>query len=59
MFMLLEESRRRAIIGFSRDFLAMPSKGSDRAKKRQNKASHLKVKRKTLFLIDRGGKVKR
>jgi hypothetical protein len=57
--MLLEESRRRAIFGFSRDFLVIPNKGSDRAKKRQNKASHLKTKRKTLFLIDRGGRVKR
>jgi hypothetical protein len=57
--MLLEESRSRAIFGLSKDFLAIPSRGSDRAKKRQNKASHLKSKRKTLFLIDRGGKVNR
>jgi hypothetical protein len=59
MFMLLEESRSRAIFGFSRNFLAIPSRGSDRAKKRQNKASHLKTKRKTLFLIEMGGMVKR
>jgi len=57
--MLLEESRRRAISGFSSDFLAIPNNGSDKARKRQNKANHLKVKRKTLFLIERGGKVKR
>jgi hypothetical protein len=57
--MLLEESRSRAIFGLSSDFLAIPNRGSDKTRKRQNRASHLNVRRKTLFLIERGGKVNR
>jgi len=56
--MLLEESKSKAILGFSHDLLDIPNKVSDKAKKRQNIASHRKIRRKALLLADRSGRVK-